>query len=466
MMSHLRLFFLCVALPGLAAAAEPAHAANTPPLPATEATALAPAPDAPPAMPAGMVATESSVKVTLPTEDNAKLGPMAARRQRATEEQAQIASLIRLGAAKTEEGDLESAGIAYRQLFTMLLTSEQQRNMFIGFARMLRKKGDLIKAAAVYEKVLRDYPLDEDAPELYLELGRTQRTLGAYKSAIDRFYSVITSTVKLPESGAGRYRQLAKTAQFEIAETLFIAGSFQEASRKYAQVRRLDLSPADQGRAYFKSAYSLSLAGDHANAITSLRSFLELYPEDENVPEAHYLLAISYRKLNRPLEALVEALELLRTEKTRTDKDPKRWVYWQRRTGNQIANEFYEQGDTANALTIYQTLSELSPEPTWRLPVTYQIGLCHERLGETERARADYQSILDNVHSAKGDDTARPELADIARMAEWRISQISWQQNTEQRLSSLIPQQRTAQVAPDSRHDASGNPPAAPTALR
>ena len=184
------------------------------------------------------------------------------------------------------------------------------------------------------------------------------------------------------------------------------------------------------------------------------------------MPEARYLLAVSYRRLHRPLEALVEALELLRTEKALTAKDPKLWIYWQRKTGNQIANEFYEQGDSANALPIYLTLSELSPEPVWRLPIVYQIGLCYERLGEASEAIASYQTILDNARNAKGDDSARPELADLARMAAWRLDQITWQQNTQQRLLLLLPQQPTVQNAPAPHHDASGIAPAAPTALR
>jgi tetratricopeptide (TPR) repeat protein len=157
---------------------------------------------------------------------------------------------------------------------------------------------------------------------------------------------------------------------------------------------------------------------------------------------------------------------LLRTEKARTAKDPKLWIYWQRKTGNQIANEFYEQGDSAIALTIYLTLSELSPEPIWRLPIVYQIGLCYERLGEASEAIASYQTILDNVRATKGDGAARSELADLSRMAAWRLDQITWQQNTQQRLLLLLPQQPTVQNAPAPHHDASGIAPAAPTALR
>jgi len=350
-----------------------------------------------------------------------------------------IERMISYAQSSTDEGRLDMALIAYRQLMSMPLTVAQERVVILGYARALRKNGDLTKAAAIYEKILKDYPSSDDAPELFLELGRTHRALGAYRIAIARFYSVINSTIKLPEDGANRYRQLAKTAQFEIAETHFQAGDFAEASRFYSRLRLLDLAPSDRAKAHFKSAYSLFLANDHLGATSMLRSFIDQQPEDENIPEARYLLAVSYRRLQRSMESLVEALELLRTERTRTAKDPKRWAYWQRKTGNQIANEFYEQGDFVNALVVYQTLAELSTEAGWKLPIVYQIGMCHERLGQLDKARQSYQSILAEVKTAKSSEEAPMDFADLSRMATWRLSQIAWQQKTEQSLHQLMP---------------------------
>lgn len=380
----------------------------------------------------------------------------------------EISDLIKYAEKSYNDGRLDMALIAYRQLLSKHLTRKQERVVLIGYARSLRKKGDLTKAAAVYEKLIREYTLTEEAPEIYLELGRTHRALGSYKLAIARFYSVINSTIKLPENGADRYRQLAKTAQFEIAETHFQSGNYTEAARFYGRLRLLDLAETDRAKAHFKSAYSLWLAEDHLGAITSLRGFLEQHPDDENVPEAHYLLAVSYSRLQRPMEALVEAIELLRMEKTRTAKDPKRWAYWQRKTGNQIANEFYEHGDAANALAIYQTLAELSSELGWNLPILYQIGVCQERLGNLGQAIASYQSILDKLGAAKGDGKQQTELADVARMASWRLGQINWQHKTEQELYSILPKEPEKAPAPKpgKKNDDSGNTPKAPNPVR
>lgn len=343
-------------------------------------------------------------------------------------------SLLRLGASLTERGDYEAAEIAYRQVLDAPAAPEIEiKTALLGLARMHRRQGALTKAVAIFERFLKDYPGDDRTPDALLDLGRTLRSLGVYKLAIARFYSVINSTLKLPGEGFDRYQVLAKTAQFEIAETHFQAGDFVEANKFYTRLRLLDLAPIDRARAHFKAGYALRLQGNLEGAITSLRSYIEQWPEDENVPEARYLLAVTLRELKRPQEAFAATLDLLRTEKARVETDPKRWAYWQRKTGNQLANDFFETGDTLNARAIYSGLLELSPEPAWRLPITYQLGLCYERLGVHDQARSSYQTIVD----AAG---ANPpaDFAELATMAKWRIEHLEWRERVSDQVSKFF----------------------------
>lgn len=342
--------------------------------------------------------------------------------------------LINLGRNLTDRGDYDAAEIAYRQVLNGHAPAEATKSALLGLAHMHRKQGYLTKAAAIYEKYLKDYPNDDRVPDALLELGRTLRDMGAPKLAIARFYNVINSTLKLStSSGFEHYQLLAKTAQFEVAETHFQSGDFAEATKFYSRLRMLDLAPADRARAHFKSAYSLQLAGDLEGSITSLRAYLEQWPDDENVPEARYLLATSLRALKRTQEALTATIELLTAQKSRTAHDPKRWSYWQRRTGNQLANDFFQGGDIHNALLIYQGLAALSDDPVWRTPVTYQVALCYERLGDVEHAAQTYHAILD----AAGPSPA-PEIADIARMAGSRLAHVDWREDTDHQVAVLF----------------------------
>lgn len=259
--------------------------------------------------------------------------------------------------------------------------------------------------------------------------------------------------MKLPEHGFEQYQTLAKTAQFEIAETHFEEGEFEEASKFFSRLQLLDLAPADRARAQFKAAYALVLATNHAAAVPALRMFIDQNPDDENVPEARYLLSISLRRLNRDQEAFDTVLALLRAEKARQSADPRRWAYWQRRTGNQMANEFYDQGNFWSALVIYEALGALSDqEPAWQLPALYQAGLCYERLRQFDRARTNYQTVNDSCAALPAKERATLGLDDLARMASWRLQHLAWTEKTDLQVTQLF------STIPSSAHDPSGSP--------
>ena len=391
-----------------------------------------------------------------------------AKQKSATSEE--VASLLRIGQAKIEQGDYVSSELAFRQVLAEKATPEQDHAALMGLARTYRKKTEFTKAAAVYETLIKQAPDDPELPVVYLELGRTLRALGAYKPAITRFYSVINSTLKLPENNPDSYRQLARTAQFEIAETYFQSGDYEQANRFFSRLKLLDLAPEDRARAHFKSIYALVLAGEHEKAVTGFRAYLDQNPNDENVPEARYLLATSLRQLGRFNESLTVALELLRAEKKYVQSDPKRWTYWQRKTGNQLANQFYEQGDFGSALVIYQNLANLSPEPAWRLPVVYQIGLCSERLRMFDRARESYQTIVDNAKPSAGDGKVRQDLVDLFEMADWRLKHLVWEQATDHQLANIFitsPIETDRAALPTANaHDPNGSPAKPPVLVR
>lgn len=380
--------------------------------------------------------------------------------------------LVNLGTGLTERGDFAAAEIAFRRILNDRRYPElEQRDALLGLARMYRRQAVFTKAAAVYEKFLKLYSDDARVPEALLELGRSQRALGAHKNAINRFYNVINSTLKLPPESYEHYQLLAKTAQFEIAETHFETGNFAEAAKFFERLRLLDLAPEDRARAHFKAAGSLLNAGELEPAIIKLSQFLDQWPGDPNVPEARYLLALTLRKLGRTEQALAVTLALLRDEHNNAAADPKGWAYWQRRTGNQLANDFFQNGDTLSAVAIYESLARLSPENNWRLPIIYQTGLCYERLRQTERATKAYREIVETAAGIPGEESSG-ELDELVRMANWRIGQIEWSGQTERQLhqffSAAMPVTPTPPAFPastDSSHDSHASAATAPGSL-
>lgn len=367
--------------------------------------------------------------------------------------------LINLGTNLTDRGDYAAAEIAYRQVLnSVAFTGPAHQEALIGLARMHRRQGSYTKAAAIYEKFIKEYPEDGRMPDVLLDLGRTLRAMGAHRLALSRFYSVLNSTLKLPAHAFDHYQLLAKTAQFEIAETHFDSGNYAEAGKFFSRLKLLDLAPIDRARAHFKSAYAAQLAGDADGAVRILRDYLEQWPQDENVPEARHLLAVTLRQLGRPEEALAATFELLRAEHLASEADPKRWNYWQRRTGNQLANEFFAHGDTANALAIYQALAALADEPTWKLPVLYQVALCYERLRSIERAKETYTQITEGAKTMPD----HAELNELAKMAAWRITHLDWNNVTDRQLNSFFATTTGQPDAAKSPPPTGNEPPAGP----
>jgi len=347
--------------------------------------------------------------------------------------------LLRLGAKLSARGDYATAEIAYWQiLHDPNLSVPEEKDTLLALAHMLRKSGSSTKAAAIYEKFLKEFPYDDRVPDALLELGRTLRSMGVYRLAISRFYSVINSTLKFPPQEFEHYELLAKTAQFEIAETHFEAGEYAEASKYFSRVTLLDLAPADRARASFMEASARALEGDLPGTVASLKTFLLQFPRDTNAPEARYLLATTLRELHRPGEALAVTMDLLLDERARDASDPRRLSYWQRRTGNEIANEFFQDGDPVNALAIYQNLGKMSAEPGWRLPITYQIALCYERLHQLDGARGAYREII--AAAAPPADGAAPsaEIVELGAMAAWRLAQLEWRDSKDRQFDHFF----------------------------
>jgi tetratricopeptide (TPR) repeat protein len=347
--------------------------------------------------------------------------------------------LLHLAANLAAKGDYPTSEIAYRQILNRQdFSPSDKKSALLGLAHMYRKAGALTKAAAIYEKFVAEYPDDSRIPDAFLDLGRTLRDMGANELALNRFYSVINSTLKLPAQGFEHYTLLAKTAQFEIAQTYYESGDYAQAGQFFSRVRLLDLAPADRARAHFMAGCAQENAGDLLAAVSTLRNYLEEWPNDENVPEARYMLASALGSLNRPQEAMAVTLQLLRGEHSRNSGDSRRWTYWQRRAGNQLANAFFQNGDVVNALTIYNCLSALSQDPSWRLPILYQAGLCYDRMFEADRARATYQEILDVAASLPASPPPPPFIGELTQMAKWRMTQLGWREDVNHRLTSIL----------------------------
>jgi tetratricopeptide (TPR) repeat protein len=340
-----------------------------------------------------------------------------------------------------ENGDPALSQKLFNQILRLAAPEKQKRNAILLMGQNLdEKQKQPAKAAVVYEQFVNLFPNDPEAPKILLRLGRIYRENGAYGSALNKFYSVLYSSLQV-KTGE-EYTDSSLRAKMEIAHTHFASGDYQAAAELYSRLKLVKMTQAEASEVAFRSAYISYLSGQFINSLTGAETFLSTYPASPLAPEAQYLRVQSLRALGRKEEAMKETIKLLQAGREYGKKKPAVWAYWQRKTGNDIANELYEAGDTISALSVYQKLADLNEAPNWRGPTVYQIGLCFERLRYHARAREAYRYIIDkipaNAPAADGDAMVGLNLSTLREMAQWRLDNLDWLEKTEKDLYPLL----------------------------
>ncbi len=343
-------------------------------------------------------------------------------------------SLMRLGQMKLEQGDTESAIIAFRSVAKSDAPTDVIITAHLGLARSYNAAGESIKAVATYEHLMKKFEAGMHTPIAHIEAGRVLRDLGSSKLALARFYSVIHTTLKLADTDGKQYRELVRQAQFEIAETHLLNGDYDEAVKFFRRFDLLDARESDLAWARLRTAHALDLSGDKIAAAKVLRNFIAKHPDNDQTPEAYFRLAQLLDELNQHNESLRVTLTLLQQVKSDDEENQENWRHWQQRTGNQLAHAFFERGEYGSALILYQALAHLNDSVAWLVPLLYQEGLCHERLMQFEFARDSYAIIAKLT-----EDATENELLEIRRMADWRTRQLDWWSHTQTELNALNP---------------------------
>ena len=213
---------------------------------------------------------------------------------------------------------------------------------------------------------------------------------------------------------------------YEIAETFMDSEDYDNAIKFFDRMRRLeDLEDTDraivrfkQGLAHYRRAsenlrmqdninrlppeqrieqeldYDRTPGADFAKLKEILKGYGTLFPQSPYVPESHYLLALTYEQLNQDEESIAELLMLLKEADfnpemiadletgnalrdrdivTRSGKMKAIWAFWKKKTGNYLANKFFEDSEFFNAYRIYAALQDIDPSPCLVIPVLYQI---------------------------------------------------------------------------------------------
>ncbi|MBC2606922.1 tetratricopeptide repeat protein [Pelagicoccus albus] len=334
-------------------------------------------------------------------------------------------------------GDIEFAESYFAAALGVPVEVPEKETVLSKMAELYEESGMFPKSAAIYERLATEFPDSRRLPEVYMELGDIYRKMGAQELAISRYYKVLNSSLNVSFDQLEKYRQVSLKAKLAIAETHKEREEYQESYRLYEALFRLELKPVQRLKVHYRMCYLLYELANYQRAVSQLKLFLEEYPESPHNPELRYLLANSYERLNRKPEALREVVSILQAQSTTAGEYSEDAAYWKRRTGNELANEFYENGDFRSALTIYQALARYSDDPSWRWPAIHQIGLCFERLGLPEKAKLAYEEIIEPESGEVVVSDMSENLRSLHQMAKWRLEHLNWEDDLVARLQLL-----------------------------
>lgn len=343
----------------------------------------------------------------------------------------------------------------YMEALTYGLTVTQRKTLLLELGKMYDDMGESSKLAIVYEKFLEKYPNDSARPQILIRLGRLYRDMGGFNIAINRFYEVLNSSLKITEKDLPVYKHLTLKAQLEIADTYFIKKDNENAIKLFRRLLQQELSDDERLRVEFKLAYACYNTKQYEDTIKLLDKLLKENPNSTLAPESHYLLASTYDQLNRTDKAIEETFKLIRHEDAK-NPDEGLWQFWKKKTANHLANNFYDQQEYISALKIYQAMVNFSKEPEWQWPVVYQIGRCFERLQRFGRAKQAYEIIVKEEEWKDLDFTMTETLQSIKETAQWRLQHIQWLQKTKSDVQELLnqPQKSEEESTPSNKRKA------------
>lgn len=343
---------------------------------------------------------------------------------------ADMEAMLDWGRRMRREKNFDSAEAAFANVMKANAPEAMHRTALLELAMIAQEKQSPGRAQQIYGQYLERYGDDPSAAEVYLRQGLLYRQMGAPNLALSKFYAVMTTSLRLKLDRLDYYQRLVLQAQTEIADTFYLQGKYGEAAEFLGRLLKLDNAQLNKPLVIYKMIRSLSAMNKNVEVVAQAEFFIAQNPQAPEIAEVRFLLADSLKKLGRAREATQQVLVLLESQQASATNQPGNWVYWQQRTGNEIANQLYKEGDYLNALTIYQSLAELSKAAAWQVPVWYQMGLVYERLMQPVKAAEFYTRILDREKELDSN-TRTLSLSAVLDMARWRKEQLQWQLKTE-----------------------------------
>lgn len=287
--------------------------------------------------------------------------------------------------------------------------------------------GHLERALQLLAEYVERYSRDAAVPEVLLRQGYLLRRLDLKEEAIEKFYLVLRSVPRIDGRNIAYSRRLVMMAQSAIADTCADLGRHAEAAELYGRMLQTKSEELEVETVRIKQLRSLRESASDGVLERQAMGFLEDFPDSDYIPEARYFLAHSLKHQKKRDAALEQFQLLLEAVELAPPDRLVRWMPWKLRVGNELANQFYLEGDYLSSVALYRALARSNTDIQTRQSFQYQVGLCEERLGQVEEAIKTYQQIVDApfvsmVSSKSNSNTNGVPVQILQSMATLRIS--------------------------------------------
>ncbi|UFH52406.1 tetratricopeptide repeat protein [Spirosoma sp. KNUC1025] len=187
-------------------------------------------------------------------------------------------------------------------------------------------------ARAQFDQVQRQYPNSRFVDESLFQRANVDFEKGSYQVAIQGFTKLIQDkpnstlipaallkraiaygNIQQYDPAVADYKRIldnygdseqAQSALLGIQNALSDSGRPEEFSQVLGQYKKSNPGSTDVERVQFDNAKDIYANGKYAQAIQSLQTFMQEYPNSPNTNEARYYIAESYRQTNDPANAL------------------------------------------------------------------------------------------------------------------------------------------------------------------
>ena len=285
--------------------------------------------------------------------------------------------------------------------------------------------GHLERALQLLAEYVERYSRDAAVPEVLLRQGYLLRRLDLKDEAIEKFYLVLRSVPRIDGRNIAYSRRLVMMAQSAIADTCAEMGRHAEAAELYGRMLQTKSEELEVETVRIKQLRSLRESAPDGILERQAMGFLDDFPDSDYIPEARYFLAHSLKQQKKRDAALEQFQLLLEAVELAPPDRLKRWMPWKLRVGNELANQFYLEGDYLSSLSLYRALARSNAEGQTRQAFQYQVGLCEERLGQVEDVIKTYQQIVEAPTTSSGGSNTNANAVPVQilrNMATLRIS--------------------------------------------